>query len=135
MIRSHKDEKNGRNWISNHCMTIRVLTHQNSLISKESYRKVFDRSEANFHMGTSMGSMHEVIFFLPKVIWEHHSSQLFLHKKKNRYGFGHIWQYKLKIASVRSKTFLYDSLETREFLWVKNLVAIQRFEVHFRASF
>ena len=44
-------------------MPIGVLTHQNSLVTKESYWKVFDRSEADFDMGTSMGSMPEVIFF------------------------------------------------------------------------
>ena len=30
---------------SNHCMPVEVLTHKNSLVSKESYRKVFDRTE------------------------------------------------------------------------------------------
>ena len=44
-------------------MPIGVLTHKNSLVSKESYRKVFDRTEADFDMGTSMGSMPEVNFF------------------------------------------------------------------------
>jgi len=56
----------------------------------------------------------------------------FTYQKKISYGFGHIWPYKSKIASVRSKTFLYDSLETREFLWVKTLVGIK---VHFRSIF
>ena len=32
------------------------MTYKNSLISEESYRKVFDRTEAVFDMGTSLGS-------------------------------------------------------------------------------
>ena len=40
-----------------------------------------------------------------------------------------------KTASVRLKTFLYDSLKMRDFLWVETPIAIQRFEVHFRAIF
>ena len=36
---------------------IRVLTQNNSLVSKESYRKAFDRSEAVFDMGTFLGSI------------------------------------------------------------------------------
>ena len=40
-----------------------------------------------------------------------------------------------KTASVRLKTFLYDSLKIRDFLWVETPKAIQRFEVHFRAIF
>ena len=40
-----------------------------------------------------------------------------------------------KFVFLRSKTFLYDSLETREFLCVKTPIGIQWFEVHFRAIF
>ena len=41
----------------------------------------------------------------------------------------------IKKNSVQSKTFLYDSLETREFLWVKTPMGIQWCEVHFQAIF
>ena len=47
LIRSHKDEKIDRKWT---CMPIGVLTHKNSLVSKESYRKVFDRTEFFFDL-------------------------------------------------------------------------------------
>ena len=33
-----------KNWTSNHCMPIGVLTHKNSLVSKDSYRKVIHRT-------------------------------------------------------------------------------------------
>ena len=32
------------------------MTHKNSLVSEESYQKVFDRTKAVFDMGTSLGS-------------------------------------------------------------------------------
>ena len=35
-------------------MPIGVLTHKNSLISKESYNKIFDRTEAIFDSDTPM---------------------------------------------------------------------------------
>ena len=41
----------------------------------------------------------------------------------------------IKKKSVWWKTFLYDSLETREFLWVKTPMGIQWFEVQFQAIF
>ena len=36
-------------------MLIGVLTHKNFLVSKELYRKVFHRIEANFHFDTPRG--------------------------------------------------------------------------------
>ena len=42
---------------------------------------------------------------------------------------------KSKSGSVRLKSYLYDSLETTEFFWVKTPMGIQRFEVQFRAIF
>ena len=36
-------------------MPIRVLTRKNSLISKESYKKIFDRTEANLYSDTPLG--------------------------------------------------------------------------------
>ena len=44
-------------------MPIGVLTNKNSLVSKESYKKVFDRSEANFDVSISMGSVPDVKLF------------------------------------------------------------------------
>ena len=46
--------KNARKLTSNHYMPIRVLTKQNSLVSKGLYRKVFDRTEPNFDLDTSL---------------------------------------------------------------------------------
>ena len=40
-----------------------------------------------------------------------------------------------KFASVRSKIFLYDSLKTREFWWVKTPIGIQWFEVNLSSDF
>ena len=51
------------------------------------------------------------------------------------YRSGHFWPYRSKKKSVRSKTFLYDSLETREFLWIKTPMGIQWFEIQFLAIF
>ena len=68
-------------------------------------------------------------FFLSKVLWEHHSIENFWHTIFF-FSFG-IDPRKVpisKTASLRSKTFRYDSLETREFLWVKTRMGIQ---VHF----
>ena len=61
---------------------------------------------------------------------------IFFHtQKKISYRFGYISMYRSKKNSVRSKTFLYDSLETREFLWVKTPMDIQWLEVQFLAIF
>ena len=49
-IDSRVIEKIAKNWISNHCIPIGVLIHKNSLVSKESYRKVFDRTEFFFDL-------------------------------------------------------------------------------------
>ena len=76
------------------------------------------------------------IFLVPKVLWKHHSIQVFVHTIFFfSYRSGHIWPYRSKKNSVRSKTFLYDSLETREFLWVKTPMGIQWFEFQFLAIF
>ena len=40
-----------------------ALTHKNSLVSKESYRKVFERTEKKIDMGTSLRSMSKLKFF------------------------------------------------------------------------
>ena len=80
--------------------------------------------------------MTEEFFFVSKVIWEHHSIEVFLHTIFFfSYRFGHIWPYRSIFFSVRSKIFLYDSLETREFWGVKTPMEIQWFEVQFQAIF
>ena len=50
-----KDEKIARKRTSNHCVPRGVLTQKNSLVSKELYRKVFNLTEANFDLDTSLG--------------------------------------------------------------------------------
>ena len=45
LIDSRESKKITRKWTSNHCIPIGVLTHQNSLVTKESYWKVLDRTE------------------------------------------------------------------------------------------
>ena len=37
-------------------MPIGFLTDKNSFVAKVAYKKVFNRTEANFHLGTSLGS-------------------------------------------------------------------------------
>ena len=117
-------------------MPIRVLTHQNSLVSKEIYRKVFDRTEFFFLFVRPNWpkTKTEKCFNVLKVIWEHRSIQFFLHTIfVFIYRPGRREVPKSKFASVRLKTFLYDSLETREFWWVKTPMSIWWIEVHFRA--
>ena len=55
LIDSCEEEKIARYLTSNHCMPMGVLIHKNSLVSKESYRKVFHRTRANFDLVTSHG--------------------------------------------------------------------------------
>ena len=62
-IFSRIDQKIAWNWTSNRSMPIRVLTHKNSLVSKESYRKVFDCTKKKFNMGAPIGSMSKLKFF------------------------------------------------------------------------
>ena len=70
-------------------------------------------------------------FFLSKVIWEHHSIQFFFtNQKKISYRSGPMEVSKYKSASVRSKTYLYDSSETTDFVWVKTPMGIKRFDIH-----
>ena len=72
-------------------------------------------------------------FFLAKVLWEHHSIENLWHTIFF-FSFG-IDPRKVpmsKTVSLRSKTFRYNSLETREFLWVKTPMGIK---VHFRDFF
>ena len=60
---SRKDQKKAWNLTSNCSIPIYVLTHKNSLVSNDSYRKVFDRTITNFYIGASIGSMSKLIFF------------------------------------------------------------------------
>ena len=47
-----QEDENARNWTLNHCMPIGVLTVQNCLVSKESYRKLLNPTEAIFDLYT-----------------------------------------------------------------------------------
>ena len=76
------------------------------------------------------------IFFLSKVLWEHYSIDFFFQTRKFfSFDIDPMEVPISKFVSLRWKTFLYDSLETREFLWVKTHMGIQLFEVNFRAIF
>ena len=61
--------------------------------------------------------------------------KFFKHKKKISFDIDPKEAPISKFASLRWKTFLYDSLETRELLWVESHMGIQLFEVHFGAIF
>ena len=74
-------------------MPIWVLTRENSLVSKESYRKVFDRSEANFDIGTYIGSMSTMKnfytdFFFPVTVpspWRYPNKNLLQYDQRPTY--------------------------------------------------
>ena len=71
-----------------------------------------------------------------KVLWEHHSIKKFLDaKKKFSYRFGVKKASKSKFASVRLKTYLNEKKQNLQFFWVKTVMGVERFEVHFLAIF
>ena len=85
-------------------------------------RDVFNDMTEEFFFGQkSYGNTTRFNFFYTRFFFSYRS--------------GHIWQYRSKTFSVRSKIFQYDSLETREFWWVKTPMGIQWFEIQFLAIF
>ena len=75
-------------------------------------------------------------FFVSKVLWEHHSIEKFLDaKKKFSYRFGVKKASKSKFASVRLKTYLNEKKQNLQFLWVKTVMGLERFVVHFLTLF
>ena len=73
---------------------------------------------------------------MSKVLWEHHSIKKFLDaKKKFSFRFGVKKASKSKFASVRLKTYLNEKKQNLQFLWVKTVMGVERFEVHFLTLF
>ena len=103
----------------------------------QEFEKVIKNCSKIFYgLSVVFSRMSSDIFFLPKVLWEYHSIQIFVHTIFFfSYSSGHIWPYRSKKNSVRWKTFLYNSSGTKEFLWVKTFMGILWFEVHFRSIF
>ena len=94
-----------------------------------------NRSKIFYGLSVVFSRMSSDIFFLPKVLWEYHSIQFLYSDFFFSYSAEFSQVSKLKFALVRWKTFLSDSVETREFLWVKTPMGIQWFEGQFRAIF
>ena len=55
--------------------------------------------------------------------------KIFRHKKKISYRFGVKKASKSKFASVRLKTYLNEKIQILQFLWVKTVMGVERFEV------
>ena len=80
--------------------------------------------------------MTEIIFLMSKVLWEHHSIEIFSdHKKKFSYGSGVMKVSKSKFASVGLKTYVNDIFKIERFLWVKTHMGLPRFHFYFRTIF
>ena len=74
---------------------------------------------------------------MSKVLWEHHSIKKFLDAKKKifSYGSGVKKASKSKFALVRLKTYLNEIIQNLQFLWVKTVMGVERFVVHFLTFF
>ena len=61
--------------------------------------------------------------------------KIFRRKKKFSYRFGVKKASQSKFASVRLKTYLNEKTQILHFLWVKTVMGVERFEVHFLTLF